>query len=53
VTPNKRIDSYPERGVYLERPGKWGHPFWLNKDGLNRAGVIAKYDSFNVLEQTK
>ncbi len=30
--------------VYIGRPGKWGNPFEIGKDG-NRAEVIEKYEA--------
>jgi hypothetical protein len=31
--------------VYIGRPGKWGNPFMIGRDG-NRAEVIAKYEEW-------
>jgi hypothetical protein len=31
--------------VYIGRPGKWGNPFVIGKDGT-RAEVIAKYEAW-------
>jgi hypothetical protein len=39
---NKRRDGLPVGAVYVGRPGKWGNPFVLGKDGT-RAEVIEKY----------
>lgn len=43
---NRRADAYD---VYIGRPGKWGNPFMIGKDG-SRAEVLAKYRT-HVLHQ--
>lgn len=39
---NKRQEPYD---VYIGRPGKWGNPFVIGKDGT-REEVIAKYRDY-------
>jgi hypothetical protein len=39
---NKKRDGIPAGAVYIGRPGKWGNPFVIGRDGT-RAEVIAKY----------
>jgi hypothetical protein len=39
---NKYKDIIPKSAVYIGRPGKWGNPFSIGKDG-NRNEVILKY----------
>ncbi len=39
---NIHRDGKPKGAVYIGRPGKWGNPFILGKDG-DRETVIAKY----------
>lgn len=38
---NKR-DGMPAGAVYVGRPGKWGNPFQIGRDG-DRAEVIRKF----------
>ena len=54
---NKYHGNYPAGAVYIGRPGKWGNPFSIGKDGT-RAEVIAKYrtmicDNPAMIEQAK
>lgn len=42
---NKRRDRIPTGAVYIGRPGKWGNPFVIGRDG-DRAQVIAKYREY-------
>jgi hypothetical protein len=42
---NKHHGAIPKAAVYIGRPGKWGNPFGIGKDG-NRAEVIAKYRAY-------
>lgn len=39
---NKHKDKVTEGSVYIGRPGKWGNPFTIGKDGT-REEVVAKY----------
>ena len=39
---NKRTDTVPSGAVYIGRPGPWGNPFVIGRDG-SREEVIAKY----------
>lgn len=39
---NKRTDTIPPGAVYIGRPGKWGNPFTIGRDG-SREEVIARY----------
>lgn len=39
---NKRRDGAPVGSVYIGRPGKWGNPFEIGKDG-SRSDVIARH----------
>ena len=39
---NRKRDGVPAGAVYIGRPGKWGNPFVIGRDGT-RAQVIAKY----------
>lgn len=39
---NKKRDGMPAGAVYIGRPGKWGNPFVIGRDGT-RAEVVAKY----------
>ncbi len=39
---NKRRDGTPAGSIYIGRPGKWGNPFEIGRDGT-RAEVIAKH----------
>lgn len=39
---NCRTDNYD---IYIGRPGKWGNPFKLGRDG-GRAKVIADYEEY-------
>lgn len=39
---NRRRDAIPADAVYIGRPGKWGNPFAIGRDG-DRATVIARY----------
>lgn len=42
---NKKRDGVPPGAVYIGRPGKWGNPFVLGRDG-SRAEVIGKYRAY-------
>lgn len=42
---NKRRDGIPPGAVYIGRPGKWGNPFVIGRDGT-REQVIAKYRAY-------
>jgi len=42
---NKYKDAIPSNAVWIMRPGKWGNPFAIGKDG-DRAEVIAKYEKW-------
>ena len=39
---NKRAGGWPKDAVYIGRPGPWGNPFTIGKDG-DRDQVIQKY----------
>lgn len=39
---NKRAGTAPADAVYIGRPGLWGNPFVIGKDG-DREQVIQKY----------
>lgn len=39
---NSRFDVIPSGAVYVGRPGKWGNPFVIGRDGT-REEVIQKY----------
>lgn len=39
---NKKRGGVPPGAVYIGRPGKWGNPFVIGRDG-SRDEVIAKY----------
>lgn len=39
---NKRAGTAPADAVYIGRPGPWGNPFVIGKDG-SREQVIEKY----------
>jgi len=40
---NKRgATAIPAEAVYIGRPGRWGNPFRIGRDG-DRAAVVAKY----------
>ena len=41
---NSRIEAYD---VYIGRPGKWGNPYKIGKDG-SREEVIVKYEDYLV-----
>jgi len=40
---NKRMGDAPQGAVYVGRPGPWGNPFTIGRDGT-RAEVIEKYE---------
>ena len=42
---NKRGPDTPLDAVYIGRPGKWGNPFIIGKDG-DRATVILKFEEY-------
>lgn len=42
---NKRDDIIPKGAVYVGRPGKWGNPFVVGKDGT-REEVIYLYEQY-------
>lgn len=42
---NKRTHGIPQGALCIGRPGKWGNPFIIGRDG-NRDEVVAKYRSF-------
>lgn len=39
---NRRTDKIPAGAVYVGRPGPWGNPFLIGRDGT-REVVVAKY----------
>src|SRR5262249_41455073 len=39
---NKKLTGVPDGAVYIGRPGKWGNPFVIGRDGT-REEVVAKY----------
>jgi hypothetical protein len=39
---NKRTHGVPHGAIYIGRPGKWGNPFVIGRDGT-REEVVAKY----------
>lgn len=39
---NKRTGNIPADSIYIGRPGPWGNPYKIGKDGT-REEVIAKY----------
>ena len=50
---NKRAGTAPPDSVYIGRPGPWGNPFVIGKDG-DREQVIQKYrDSLTPEQITK
>lgn len=42
---NKKRDGLPANAVYIGRPGKWGNPFVIGRDG-SREQVIAKFRDY-------
>jgi hypothetical protein len=42
---NKRIDRPTPGAIYVGRPGPWGNPFAIGRDG-NRAQVLALYEQW-------
>lgn len=42
---NKRRGRIPPGAVYIGRPGRWGNPFVIGRDGT-RQQVIAKYREY-------
>ena len=42
---NKRAGTAPAGAVYIGRPGKWGNPFQIGKDG-SREEVIEKFSAY-------
>lgn len=42
---NKRAGTAPGRSVYIGRPGPWGNPFAIGRDG-DRDQVVAKYEAW-------
>lgn len=42
---NKRICGIPEGATYIGRPGKWGNPFVIGRDGT-RDEVVRKYRDY-------
>ena len=42
---NKKLSGVPEGAVYIGRPGKWGNPFVIGRDGT-RGEVVAKYRAY-------
>lgn len=42
---NKYRHGIPPDAVFIGRPGKWGNPFIIGRDG-NRAQVVAKYSAW-------
>lgn len=42
---NKKHNTAPSDAVYIGRPGKWGNPFQIGRDGT-REEVIRKYIRF-------
>ena len=42
---NKKVTGVPDGAVYIGRPGKWGNPFVIGRDGT-RGEVVAKYRAY-------
>ncbi|MCW9035390.1 MAG: DUF4326 domain-containing protein [Rhodospirillales bacterium] len=42
---NKRSGTAPANAVYIGRPGKWGNPFQMGRDG-SRAEVVEKFSAY-------
>jgi hypothetical protein len=42
---NMRDKNVPKDAVYVGRPGKWGNPFRIGRDG-NRSEVLEKYKEY-------
>ena len=42
---NRHCCETPKDAVYVGRPGKWGNPFTIGRDG-DRAAVLAKYEAW-------
>jgi hypothetical protein len=42
---NKKLHAVPPGAVYIGRPGKWGNPFIIGRDGT-RDEVVAKYRAY-------
>lgn len=42
---NKKRSGVPTGAVYIGRPGKWGNPFVISRDGT-RPEVVAKYRAY-------
>ncbi len=42
---NKRSGTVPTDAVYIGRPGKWGNPFQMGRDG-SRAEVVEKFSAY-------
>ncbi len=42
---NKRAGTAPVNAVYIGRPGKWGNPFQIGRDG-SRMEVIEKFRNY-------
>lgn len=56
---NKKIDvDIPKDAVYIGRPSKWGNPFEIGKDGMDRDDVIHAFilylqDNMQLVEEAK
>ncbi len=42
---NKRSGAVPTDAVYIGRPGKWGNPFQMGRDG-SCAEVVEKFSAY-------
>lgn len=42
---NKAVSGQPPGAVYIGRPGKWGNPFIIGRDGT-RSEIIRKYTAW-------
>jgi hypothetical protein len=42
---NKKLSGLPAGAVYIGRPGKWGNPFVIGRDGT-RGEVVTKYRAY-------
>jgi hypothetical protein len=45
IVLNKRISGIPKGAIYIGRPGKWGNPFVIGRDGT-RDEVVGKYRDY-------